>query len=50
MDDLCRNCKYAVWDYFEYNNTRQTVSFVEDCKKGLCPVDGDCEGYKEYKE
>ena len=30
---LCHKCKYAMFDYEEYYNTKSKQSFVYDCKK-----------------
>lgn len=49
MDDmyLCRNCKYAEWDYLVFSNTGY-VSFVDGCKKDMGQPSGrDCDGYEE---
>lgn len=31
MNELCEDCRFAIWDYNE------SESWVDDCKKGLCP-------------
>jgi len=48
MDDLCQDCKWAVWDYEEYyGGARQW--FLERCAHDhdIDPVVTDCEDYAE---
>lgn len=52
-EEMCRQCKYALWDYVEYyGGARQW--FLTDCGKGTEPhYDEDeeaweCEGGMDY--
>lgn len=48
---ICKDCKYAIWDYEEYyGNVRR--AFIDGCAKDLDDPDGfteECEGYEEYE-
>jgi hypothetical protein len=46
FDRTCNDCKYAVWDYEEYEGGARRW-FFDCCLKDLDGADDDCEGYDE---
>lgn len=44
----CRNCKYAIIDYYEYYGGEKQY-FVADCKKDM-PGEEECEEFEEVDE
>ena len=43
----CKNCKYAVWDCYEYYGTTQKQWFIEDCKKSDMMTDEVMKAWQE---
>ena len=48
---ICKDCKYAIWDYEEYyGNVRR--AFIDGCANDLDDPDRfteECDGYEEYE-
>ena len=51
-DDMCRECRYAAWDYIEYYGGAKQW-FLVGCQKDMAPIYDEeeeaweCEEYKE---